>query len=971
MNKPRQALYDNIIKTKGPGFSDLLKLLQDSKTSPSTLLMTPVIRLNDSSVVAIFTQLFSWDLFFKKSLPDYIKKMHVILQTKSKTFTIEVGNGQVTVLNVLADAHDTKYDKYRRKITPNLPSFFTSTVSGYQITIYPTSELYNKNITDLPRNVCIAVVFLIFFVVLVFGAYDYVVNRREQKLIAREERAVEQEEKVRDLLPHFLSPAEQHAGGVTSKTIADVLHLYPVHQAILERRSTADILAVLLKNVSSAKQRLDGRTAMDLALATETVKDDSRVILALLQNSLPFATTMAEEEEAVALPAEDHGYAWTKVVQHDRFESVVKSVLDEYAILATALCRARDGGEREAIDIASPKCKKLLLAAIYLLRRYEIQTHKQPLHESATCVVHMAIDHEDNGRKVAMKFMQHRDQFFREVSARERGAFEATYVVGVIRQHAADEDVVFADDLRSKGLHLHPFCIVMEMGDRSLNDILSKENIAGWDWDQIRFIILQIAKCVAHMHAKGYLHADIKPLNILRVDGVMKLIDLDASVPFKDNEGIAGLKYSSAYVPPEMIHVEGLIVCVKTPSNKAVDYETMVDVVETDQSDLDILEDSKKLNFELVRAAPSLDIWALGVVLYNLAARAPLLRSDYEGNIALESDMRALAEWNDRFKRENLSRIPERNCRHLVSLLLQKDPSKRPTIARVLAHPFMTQKKAARLQGEPAEFDVFLSYRVNSDFDHCEKVYNALTACGLKVWWDKKCLKAGEAWEEGFCDGLAKSKTFLPILSRLALKDPHGDRQNFQVLKHNSPCDNILLEYRMAMEMVERGLIEKIFPLFIGDKTSHGDYVKYDFGPNGSHPVCPDIVVASVEDKLKEKLEVLGMGMPYTDERSVRGIMADVLAYQGAFIEASFDTSLAAAVDVVKEMIKIRSRSGSAAPSTAGSNSDSRPASRRPSVSDGSLYVGRCPPSPTATAMTRAISASEIFAALGDVDDDA
>ena len=35
------------------------------------------------------------------------------------------------------------------------------------------------------------------------------------------------------------------------------------------------------------------------------------------------------------------------------------------------------------------------------------------------------------------------------------------------------------------------------------------------------------------------------------------------------------------------------------------------------------------------------------------------------------------------------------------------------------------------------------SYRVFSDFGHAEYVYKLLTDAGLKVWWDKVCLKDG------------------------------------------------------------------------------------------------------------------------------------------------------------------------------------------------------------------------------------
>ena len=82
----------------------------------------------------------------------------------------------------------------------------------------------------------------------------------------------------------------------------------------------------------------------------------------------------------------------------------------------------------------------------------------------------------------------------------------------------------------------------------------------------------------------------------------------------------------------------------------------------------------------------------------------------------------------------------------------------------MLAHPFLTNKKAARLGGDAAEYDVFLSYRRNdSDLINVEALYNALTEKHLLVWWDKKCMHPGEKWEEKFFEGLSKSSVFVPV----------------------------------------------------------------------------------------------------------------------------------------------------------------------------------------------------------------
>ena len=86
---------------------------------------------------------------------------------------------------------------------------------------------------------------------------------------------------------------------------------------------------------------------------------------------------------------------------------------------------------------------------------------------------------------------------------------------------------------------------------------------------------------------------------------------------------------------------------------------------------------------------------------------------------------------------------------------------------------------------------MFISYRFVSDAEHAERLYRRLTARGLKVWWDKASLLPGVDWEQGFCTGLMKSKAFVPLLSRKALA-------NFEGLFETSPCDNVLLEFRLA-----------------------------------------------------------------------------------------------------------------------------------------------------------------------------
>ena len=98
-----------------------------------------------------------------------------------------------------------------------------------------------------------------------------------------------------------------------------------------------------------------------------------------------------------------------------------------------------------------------------------------------------------------------------------------------------------------------------------------------------------------------------------------------------------------------------------------------------------------------------------------------------------------------------------------------------------------------------------------------EQLYEQLTAAGLKVWWDKKCLRPGQRWEDGFVDGLLSSVVIVPVrptrcstrpVPRLGLGPEDGPEpleqvlsarllQGFERLTPGSACDNVLLEHIM------------------------------------------------------------------------------------------------------------------------------------------------------------------------------
>ena len=287
----------------------------------------------------------------------------------------------------------------------------------------------------------------------------------------------------------------------------------------------------------------------------------------------------------------------------------------------------------------------------------------------------------------------------------------------------------------------------------------------------------------------------------------------------------------------------------------------------------------------------------------------PLLQGGQDDNLTTdtmeEDNLFALAEWGEETKERKLHRVGDPLARNLLAQMLHKDPRARPSLSRVLAHPFISGKKVARLPGDEPQYDVFLSYRVASDTEHVRRMYELLTSQGYRVYWDVKCLAPGVDWEQGFCEGLVSSRAFVPLLSGDAINHPSKDFQNFGKLTAASKCDNVYLEYRLAVELQGLGVIEKIYPIFIGTTNmATGEYSNYF--ASGCHPALPEVAVQSVEAKLRHHMSNQHLGSPLEPDRTVASVVNAITACQGAFVEGPADAAFLSAATKIRKMLGTR-----------------------------------------------------------------
>ena len=230
------------------------------------------------------------------------------------------------------------------------------------------------------------------------------------------------------------------------------------------------------------------------------------------------------------------------------------------------------------------------------------------------------------------------------------------------------------------------------------------------------------------------------------------------------------------------------------------------------------------------------------------------------------------------------------------------------------------------------EFDVFISYRVQTEQRVAGMLYNLLTRHphSLRVYLDKVCLEDGKPWQEGFTKGLFRSNVYCILFSKAGM-------ERLLELTPDSPVDNVLLEIRLARELHARRGEDafQVLPCFIGehDTCAYDDvegsreadkkgFSPFDFAAfakpvneSTSRPTTPGsevayapaaasssssaattadassssgggVIVQKVEERLGEIVKVLGMGHRPRTNASVHDNIKWLLEIQGPVLES-------------------------------------------------------------------------------------
>lgn len=217
---------------------------------------------------------------------------------------------------------------------------------------------------------------------------------------------------------------------------------------------------------------------------------------------------------------------------------------------------------------------------------------------------------------------------------------------------------------------------------------------------------------------------------------------------------------------------------------------------------------------------PRSDLYSVGVVMYRaLAGRLPIA--------AGETDIMKIINAVRYKPAQDLRDVTQagtvtHQVAKLVSQALQKDSFDRYESAESMQRA-LTE---ALLQSPGARYDIFISYRVRTEKEFASALHKELSrkTLGLhgeraRVYLDSAELRDGKRWDDGFVDGLTRSAVFVPLVSEgsampLSQLDGIGEAPG---------VDNVLLEWGLALQLEELGIVQSILPVLVGKASDTGD----------------------------------------------------------------------------------------------------------------------------------------------------
>lgn len=223
--------------------------------------------------------------------------------------------------------------------------------------------------------------------------------------------------------------------------------------------------------------------------------------------------------------------------------------------------------------------------------------------------------------------------------------------------------------------------VVTELGQQSLRDYIDKQRkeFAPPSKETVRSIARALILVIAGLHAKGFVHLDVKPENLMVFDGCLKLIDVDGCVEIgtRISPHDLSISFSPAYCAPEW----GRFFLGKTTSGQCL------------------------------RASPGLDVWSCGCIISELVTLDAMFMSSYtkatKRQFKSDKDIMAFMKWMTKLDKVSMPKTVTRFDPELAEVvagsLLALRSSERKTCAETLDAPLFASLKLRQSHAHPTQ----------------------------------------------------------------------------------------------------------------------------------------------------------------------------------------------------------------------------------------------------------------------------
>lgn len=223
--------------------------------------------------------------------------------------------------------------------------------------------------------------------------------------------------------------------------------------------------------------------------------------------------------------------------------------------------------------------------------------------------------------------------------------------------------------------------VVTELAQQSLKDFVTKrrEDSAPPSKETVRSMASAILLVMAGLHAKGFVHLDVKPENLMVFDGCLKLIDVDGCVEIGTQISLddPSISFSPVYCAPEWAS---------------------------------FVLGEKECHLQV---SPGLDAWSVGCTICELVTLEAIMRDKYCAVTRRQRNggTAVFMEWLQALEESPLPQKVMQFDTELVKLmtdsLLVCNKSDRSTCAESLRSPYLARRKMQRTKTNPLTGPVY------------------------------------------------------------------------------------------------------------------------------------------------------------------------------------------------------------------------------------------------------------------------